>query len=182
MKLRFFVLLACAAALGVLAAVALAAPTPGDGNGAPAAAAGPTTTDSKNVRLCHRTGSSSPPWVLISVSRNAVPAHLRRGDTLPRPDGTCPNTLPTTTTTTRETTASTTTAPTVRTQANQIRLCHRTDSGSHAWVPIWVSRRAVPAHLRRGDTLPRPDGTCPHPPRTTPTTQSTTTTAATTTP
>jgi hypothetical protein len=38
------------------------------------------------VTICHRTGSSSNPTNTIMVSRNAVPAHLRHGDT----EGPCP--------------------------------------------------------------------------------------------
>ena len=38
----------------------------------------------KKVTICHRTGSRKNPFVTITVSRNAVPAHLRHGDRLGR--------------------------------------------------------------------------------------------------
>ncbi|HYZ93905.1 MAG TPA: hypothetical protein VFA34_16150 [Actinomycetota bacterium] len=38
------------------------------------------------VTICHHTGSKKHPFHTITVSANAVPAHLRHGDTL----GPCP--------------------------------------------------------------------------------------------
>jgi hypothetical protein len=40
--------------------------------------------------ICHKTGSKKNPYVLITVSNNALPAHKAHGDTLPGPGGTCP--------------------------------------------------------------------------------------------
>lgn len=45
----------------------------------PAAAAGQYP---EKVTICHRTGSQKNPFVTIRVSRNALPAHLRHGDTV----------------------------------------------------------------------------------------------------
>jgi hypothetical protein len=41
----------------------------------------------ENVTICHRTESSKKPDVTITVSENAVDAHLAHGDTL----GPCPD-------------------------------------------------------------------------------------------
>ena len=45
-----------------------------------------TTGDDEKVTICHRTGSQKNPFVTITVSRNALDAHLGHGDTL----GACP--------------------------------------------------------------------------------------------
>jgi hypothetical protein len=36
--------------------------------------------------ICHHTHSKKHPWVLITVSNNALPAHKAHGDTLPNPN------------------------------------------------------------------------------------------------
>ncbi len=97
MKLK--VLLVALFAAGLAVSLAVAAPPPGRGHNKGAATTassststtGSTTTTSsdKKVALCHKTGSKSNPWVKIVVSKNAVAAHLRRGDTLV-PAGGCP--------------------------------------------------------------------------------------------
>lgn len=42
------------------------------------------------VTICHRTHSDRNPWRKISISRNALDAHERHGDTFPDRDGDCP--------------------------------------------------------------------------------------------
>jgi hypothetical protein len=44
-------------------------------------------TPQDKVTICHRTGNGSTHQ--ITVSRNALPAHLRHGDTLPDEYGDC---------------------------------------------------------------------------------------------
>lgn len=43
----------------------------------------------KKVTICHHTHSKKHPWVTITISRAALPAHLRHGDT----EGACAPTL-----------------------------------------------------------------------------------------
>jgi ABC-type sugar transport system substrate-binding protein len=74
---RLNVLIAAAAAVGsVLAAAALGGSPP----------ASQQYQYDKKVTICHHTGSQKNPFVTITVSRNALPAHLAHGDTL----GPCP--------------------------------------------------------------------------------------------
>src|SRR5205814_5378160 len=67
------------------------------------------------VTICHHTGSQSNPYVMITVDRNALPAHAAHGDIIPAPPEGCPAVLtPTNTgTATPMTTASVTGTPSV---------------------------------------------------------------------
>lgn len=40
--------------------------------------------------ICHKTGSAKNPYVEITVSNNALPAHQKHGDIIPAPPGGCP--------------------------------------------------------------------------------------------
>ena len=46
------------------------------------ATTGTTSTVPQKQTICHRTRSKKKPWVTITVSSSAVPAHLKHGDTL----------------------------------------------------------------------------------------------------
>lgn len=62
----------------------------------------PVVTQANKMEICHKTGSKRKPYVKITVSANALPAHARHGDTFPAaaggstPVGSCPGTTPVT--------------------------------------------------------------------------------------
>lgn len=60
------------------------------------------------VPICHREGNGT--FHVITISENAVPAHLRHGDIYPVPSSGCQNTATTSTSTTSTTTTSSTTS------------------------------------------------------------------------
>ena len=136
MKQRIAFAAVCGVLLALGAATAFATPPPGHGpgtgkgNGSQKHAAtaatttgatttGATTTESRKVVVCHRTRSLTHPWVRISVSRNALKAHLKHGDHLAAVDGTCVAPATTTTTTTTATTSTATTTTTTATAATK---------------------------------------------------------------
>lgn len=113
------------------------------------------------VTICHRTGSDSNPYVMITVDQSAIPAHTAHGDIIPAPAGGCPAVLTTTTTTPTSTTPTTTPLVTNTATAMKVTICHRTGSQKNPYVMITVSQNAVPAHTAHGDIIPAPAGGCP---------------------
>lgn len=51
----------------------------------------PSPSGSGKVDICHQTGSETNPYVEISISINALPAHLDHGDIYPVPETGCPS-------------------------------------------------------------------------------------------
>jgi hypothetical protein len=109
------------------------------------------------VTLCHATGSATNPYVTITISANAVPAHDRHQDgrdIIPAPAGGCPG-------------GSSQTGDGGQGNENEhgkVTLCHATGSETNPYVIITISKNALDAHLRHQDgedIYPAPDGGCP---------------------
>jgi hypothetical protein len=72
----------------------------------------PSSAEENRVTICHRTGSPSNSYVVITVDENALPAHLDHGDVYPVPPNGCPAGVPPTTTPTMIPSNTPTNAPT----------------------------------------------------------------------
>jgi hypothetical protein len=118
----------------------------------------------EKVTICHRTGSETNPFVVITISAKAWPAHQRHGDLNPVPAGGCPG---------------------VGEQGGaggggheKITICHRTGSETNPFVVIRISENAWSAHAAHSDIRPVPAGGCTSQPAATKTASAVTTTAA----
>ena len=129
-----------------------------------------TSTAEAKVTICHRTGSESNPYVEITVSQNALPAHEAHGDIIPVPAGGCPTALTGTPTGSVTATSTPTLMPTgtgtplasPTETAQKITICHATGSASHPYVLITIDINGLNGHSKHpGDIIPAPSGGCP---------------------
>lgn len=133
-------------------------------------------TPGVKVTICHRTGSASNPYVMITVSESALGDHGAHGDIIPAPAGGCPSTWQTATPSASGTVvgATSTALPSMTatpmatgtvsgTAGAKVTLCHATGSAKNPYVMITVDQSALPAHQGHGDIIPAPAGGCPQP-------------------
>lgn len=63
---------------------------PGGGGGPPGGGGGSKPAPPGKTTICHHTGSSTNPWVEITVADESLPAHVAHGDIVPAPPEGCP--------------------------------------------------------------------------------------------
>jgi hypothetical protein len=107
----------------------------------------PDGSTAKKITICHATGSSTNPYVQITISENAIPAHLAHQDgrdIIPAPKEGCPQ--------------STEQPPPCDTYwqdcggtGQKVTICHATGSATNPYVQITISENALPAHLAHQD-------------------------------
>jgi hypothetical protein len=104
--------------------------------------------------FCHATGSATNPYVTITTSNNALPAHSRHQDgrdIIPAPGGGCPG-------------AATSQEQSPGNESGKTTICHATGSATNPFVMITISNNALPAHQAHQDgrdVIPAAGGTCP---------------------
>ncbi|PTA67709.1 hypothetical protein C8263_11395 [Deinococcus arcticus] len=123
------------------------------------------------MTICHRTGSATNPYNLITVSRNALDAHQGHGDIIPAPPEGCPTTAdgaqpsPTPPSPTPPAPTPPNPAPPSPTPPeggnDKVSICHATGSANNPYNLITVSANALEAHRGHGDIIPAPPEGCP---------------------
>jgi hypothetical protein len=122
---------------------------------APKAAKPKTHGPAGKTTICHSTGSATNPYVTITVSDNALPAHARHHDgrdVIPAPAGGCPGG-----------TAKPEAGGTAK-EHTKVTICHATGSQTNPYVKITIAEPAVEAHKRHQDgrdVIPAPAEGCP---------------------
>ncbi|WP_221090301.1 hypothetical protein [Deinococcus aquaedulcis] len=153
---------------------------PAAGSTTPPAATPPAGgATSGRVTICHRTGSATNPYTLLTVSASALAAHRNHGDIIPAPAGGCPVTVsaPGTTPPSPTPPSPTPPSPTPPNPAppaptppappeggsdnDKVTICHATGSETNPYNLITVSRNALSAHEGHGDIIPAPPEGCP---------------------
>jgi hypothetical protein len=115
------------------------------------------------VTICHATGSSTNPYVQITISENALPAHLAHQDgrdIIPAPANGCPGSYQQ--------------PPPCDTYwqdcnpggpaSDKTTICHATGSSTNPYVQLTISNSALDAHRAhqdRQDIIPAPASGCP---------------------
>jgi hypothetical protein len=115
-----------------------------------------TNTHAKagKTTICHATGSATNPFVTITISNNALPAHRRHQDgrdIIPAPAGGCPG-------------AGVGGPQPPQGEEGKTTICHATGSATNPFVLITISNSAIPAHQAHQDgrdIIPAPAGGCP---------------------
>lgn len=113
------------------------------------------------VTICHATGSTSNPWVSITIAQSALSAHSGHGDIIPAPSGGCPTGGGSHGGGDDDHHGGDDDHPGDDQYGHKVAICHKTSSTSNPWVLIFASQSALAAHAAHGDIIPAPLHGCP---------------------